>query len=80
MQVADDDIGVDDVFALEIEHHPQHAVRGRMLRAHVERHVAAALGRLDDALDLDARAYLLLSLLDVGGHQTLSNPGGNSTW
>ena len=36
VQVADDDVGVDDLLAVEAQHHAQHAVRARMLRAHVD--------------------------------------------
>ncbi len=36
VQVADDDVRVDDLLAVESQHHPEHAVRARMLRTHVD--------------------------------------------
>ena len=36
MQVADDAIGAQNFFAIELEDHAQHAVRRRVLRSHVE--------------------------------------------
>ena len=36
VQIADDDVGVDDLLAVEPQHDAQHAVRARMLRAHVD--------------------------------------------
>ncbi len=36
MEIADDDVGVDDLLAVETQHHAQHAVRAGMLRAHVD--------------------------------------------
>ncbi len=34
-------VGLGDDFAVEFEHQPQHAVRGRMRRPHVEHHFFA---------------------------------------
>ncbi len=36
VQVADDHVGVDDAFAVEAQHDPEHAVRARVLRTHVD--------------------------------------------
>jgi hypothetical protein len=36
VQVADHDVAVHDLLAVEPQHHAQHAVRARMLRAHVD--------------------------------------------
>ena len=36
VQVPDDDVGVDDLLAVEAQHDAQHAVRARMLRPHVD--------------------------------------------
>ena len=36
VQIADHDVGVDDLLAIEPQHDPQHAVRAGMLRAHVD--------------------------------------------
>src|SRR3989442_4432905 len=36
MQISDPHIGADDALAIQPQHHPQHAVRARMLRPHVE--------------------------------------------
>ena len=36
VEVADHDLGVDDLLAIEPQHDPQHAVRARMLRPHVD--------------------------------------------
>ena len=36
VQIADHDVAVDDALAVEPQHDPQHAVRARMLRPHVE--------------------------------------------
>ena len=42
MEVAQDRVEVHDLLAVELEDHPQHAVRGRMLRPHVDEHLAVA--------------------------------------
>ena len=42
MQVTDIGPGVDDLFAVQLEHEPQHAVRARVLRPHVDDHPLAA--------------------------------------
>ena len=46
VQIADFGIEADNNFAVDFEHQAQHAVRGRMLRSHVQDHVlvACALG------------------------------------
>jgi hypothetical protein len=36
MQVTDDGVSLDDRFALERQHDPQHTVRRRMLRTHIQ--------------------------------------------
>ena len=36
MQISDHHIGAEDALAIQPQHHPQHAVRARMLRPHVE--------------------------------------------
>ena len=38
VQVADDGLGLEDDFAVELQNHAQHAVRGRVLRPHIEDH------------------------------------------
>ena len=42
MEVAEDGVEVDHLLAVELEHDPQHAVGGRMLRPHVDEHLAVA--------------------------------------
>ena len=46
MQIADVAIEIDDCFAIKLQDHSQHTVRGRMLRPHVERHHGAVEHRL----------------------------------
>src|SRR6185369_3215830 len=41
MEVTDIAIEIDNSLAVELEHHAQHAVRRRMLRAHVQHHLRA---------------------------------------
>ncbi len=48
VQIADDRIGFEDDFAIEFQDYPQNAVRGWMLRSHIEDH---RLGRADGRLD-----------------------------
>ena len=48
VQVADDRAGLGDGLAVELQHEAQHAVRGRVLRAHVD----------DDALVVAPRSTL----------------------
>ena len=40
VEIAEDRVEVDDVLALDLEHHPKHAVGRRMLGPHVEEHLA----------------------------------------
>jgi hypothetical protein len=49
VQVADDRLAADDLLAVELEDQAQHAVRGRVLRPHVDEHVlgVAVLRDLD---------------------------------
>ena len=42
MEVAEDRVEVDDLLAVELEDDPQHAMGGRVLRAHVDEHLAVA--------------------------------------
>ena len=42
VEVAEDRVEVDDLLAVELEHDPQHAVGRRVLRAHVDEHLAVA--------------------------------------
>ena len=69
VQVADDGLARDDLFAVELEVEAQDAVRGRMLRAHADDEVlgrelvdagrardAAPLGSVDGAGELSGRA------------------------
>ena len=44
VEVAEDRVEVDDLLAVELEHDPQHAVGRRVLRAHVDEHLAVAEG------------------------------------
>ncbi len=46
VQVADIGLALDHGFAVELEHQAQHAVRGRVLRPHVEDHAARTGSRL----------------------------------
>ena len=46
MQVADIAIEIDHGLAVELQHHAQNSVRGRMLRPHVERHLRGVQHRL----------------------------------
>jgi hypothetical protein len=51
VQVADDDAGLGDRLAVELQHQPQHAVRGGVLRAHVDDDVVVlGLPVAEDAL------------------------------
>ncbi len=48
VQVADFGLGLEDDFAIELQHHAQHAVRRRVLRPHIEDHRLGWAGwRLD---------------------------------
>ena len=42
MEVAEHRVEVDDLLAVELEHDPQHAVGRRVLRSHVDEHLAVA--------------------------------------
>ena len=42
MEVAEDRVEVDDLLAVELEHDPEHAVGRRVLRPHVDEHLAVA--------------------------------------
>jgi hypothetical protein len=75
MQIAHDRDTFDDLFALELEHEPEHAVGGGVLRAHVEDEL---LG-LEPFVALDDRQRDLGSVLDGGtlpvdGGQGLTRP------
>ena len=54
VQIADDRLGFEHDFAVELQNHAQHAVRGRVLRPHVEDH---RLGRAGGRLDCRRRAH-----------------------
>ena len=54
VEVAEDRVEVDDLLAVDLEHDPQHAVRGRVLGPHVDEHLAVA-ERVELRLALGAR-------------------------
>ena len=61
VHVADDGVGRDDALAVEADDEPQRAVRGRMLRAEVEDHVAGV------ELDVHLRVGQVTPRLPVDG-------------
>ena len=65
VEVAEDRVEVDDVLALDLEHHPEHAVRRRMLGPHVEEHLAVA-ERVELGLALGSRRVGRDGLEDAG--------------
>ena len=63
VQVADVRHDFGDDFAVGPQHQPQHAVRARMLRAHVDEHLVRADVELDDAGIFDGRCSYRIAYL-----------------
>ncbi len=56
VQIADHDVGVDDLLAVQAQHHAQHAMRARMLRAHVDHELV----RVEHRAVVDVGVVILL--------------------
>jgi len=73
VQIPDVGVGRDDRFAVELDHDAQHAVRGGVLRAHVQDHVLVGVGLLGrhllHRLGLDDLLAEALELLVFPGHR-----------
>ena len=52
VQVADDRLAAQHCLALQLEHQPQHAVRARVLRAHVDDHRLILVGIVGEVAEL----------------------------
>ena len=65
VEVSDDRIAVGDDFAVETENHPEHAVRARMLRSHVQ-------DQLVRAIRPSVTSSLIVSVPVLGGSGELS--------
>jgi hypothetical protein len=65
VQVAEDRIEVDHVLAVDLEHDPQHAMGRRVLRSHVQEHLAVA-ERVELGLALGARRVRRDGFEDAG--------------
>ena len=72
VQVADDAFGAEHLFAVQLQDHAQHAVRGRVLRPHVENKFVGVENRRFQAAGNACRAHGLLSALDP---QVFLHPG-----
>src|SRR5204863_8706992 len=75
VQVADDDVAVDDLLAVEPQHHAQHAVRARMLRAHVVHELVRVEHRAANGLCFHHRDLMALGarLLALGLERGISS-------
>src|SRR5258706_6958833 len=64
VQVAHHHVRVDDLFAVQPQYDPQHAVRAGMLRTHVEHEFAGVEHRAPNGLGFDGFHYSITRLLD----------------
>ena len=81
MQVADDDLGVDHLLAIEAQHHAQHAVRAGMLRSHVDDQlfrVEHRPGFSGHATRSSASSRACFSFSQSSGFSISSSPGPSS--
>ena len=80
MEIADDDLGVDDLFPVETEHHPQHAVRAGMLGPHVDDQLFRIEHRpgFSSHYSISASSRACFSFSQSSGFSISSSPGPSS--
>ena len=85
MEISHHDVRVDDLFAVEAQHHAQHAVRAGMLRPHVDHELVRVEHRAVDRLRLQRGHYSMSassrawrSFSQSSGFSIRSSPGPSS--